>query len=62
MQFLNQYLDAKYGGKETIPEEILVEGFELMKSIWGESNAQGLRLTDYTDCNNWICSHFKSEN
>ena len=54
IKFLYDYNEAKHGGKETVPAEILDEGFDLMRKIWGEADAPGIKLSEWLACMDWM--------
>ena len=53
-KFLYDYNEAKHGGKETVPAEILDEGFDLIRKIWGEADAPGIKLSEWLACMDWM--------
>merc|ERR1712071_231800 len=54
IKFLYDYNQAKHGGTETTPPEILEEGFNLIRELWGEPESPGVKLKEWLACMDWM--------
>ena len=44
IKFLYHYNEAKHGGRETISDELVIEGFQLIRQIWGDEEVNGITM------------------